>query len=32
MSELDLIVRLIIPAAAVALFAMAWPVIKSWDV
>lgn len=31
MIELELIVRLAIPAAAVGLFAMAWPVIKSWD-
>ena len=31
MSELELIVRLLIPAGTVALFAMAWPVLKSWE-
>ena len=31
MNELELIIRLAIPAAAVGLLALAWPVLKSWD-
>jgi len=31
MSELELLVRLLIPAGALALFALAWPALKSWD-
>ena len=31
MNELELIVRLAIPAAAAGLLALAWPVLKSWD-
>ena len=31
MNELELIVRLAIPAAAVGLLLLAWPVLKSWD-
>ena len=31
MSELELIVRMAIPAAAVGLLVLAWPVLRSWD-
>ena len=31
MTELELLVRLAIPAAALGLLALAWPVLKSWD-
>ncbi len=31
MSELELIVRMAIPAAALGLLVLAWPVLKSWD-
>jgi len=32
MSELEIIVRLAIPAVAVVLLFLAWPILKSWDV
>jgi hypothetical protein len=31
MSELELIVRMAIPAAAIGLLVLAWPVLKSWE-
>ena len=31
MSELELIVRMAIPAVAIVLLVLAWPVLKSWD-
>jgi hypothetical protein len=31
MSELELIVRMAIPAAAIVLLVLAWPVLKSWE-
>jgi hypothetical protein len=30
MSELELIVRMAIPAVAIVLLVLAWPVLKSW--
>jgi hypothetical protein len=32
MNELEVVMRLMVPVSAIALFAMAWPVLRSWKI